>query len=154
MVLHVVIPPLIHSTPAFLALKLSGWGQTIYLGIAFAAFRSLPSTSRMKFLLTNHHLLSYRLLHHILQTYHPLYIEDASDNIVEQPQQQFFDSTARHIVKLQIQGYYGAYVCYLPLEVYLNDSSKTLVDATDLRIFSSVVSVFEIYFVPLVLTQK
>ena len=37
----------------------------------------------MKSLLANHHLLGYRLLHHILQTYRPMYNEDASDHIVE-----------------------------------------------------------------------
>ena len=123
------------SAPAFLTSKLLGWGQTIYLGIAFAAFKSLPSTSRMKSLLTNHHLLGYRLLHHILQTYHPLYNEDASDNIAERPQQQFYDSTTRHLVKLQTQEYFDAYACYLMLKAYLNNSSKTLVDAAELRIF-------------------
>ena len=121
--------------PAFLASKLSGWGQTIYMGIAYAAFKSLPSSSRMKSLLINHHLLGYRLLHHILQTYHPLYNEDASDHIVERPQQQFYDSTARYLVKLQTQEYFDAYACHLMLEAYLNDSSKTLVDASELRIF-------------------
>ena len=83
----------------------------------------------------NLHLLGYRLLHHILQTYHPLYNEDASDNIVERPQQQFYDNAARQLVKLPTQEYFDAYARYLMLEAYLNDSSKTLVDAAELRIF-------------------
>lgn len=105
------------------------------MDIAFATFESLPRNSRIESLLANHHLLDYRLLQHILQTYHPLYNEDASDHIVERPQQQFYDSTARHMVKLQTQEYYDAYACYLLLKAYINDSSKTLVDAAELRIF-------------------
>ena len=104
------------SAPAFLASKLQGWGQTIYMGLSYAAFKSLPAFLRMKSLLMNHHLLGYRLLHHILQTYHPLYNKDASDHIIERPQQQFYDNSVRHIVKLPMQEYYDAYACYLMLE--------------------------------------
>ena len=64
-----------------------------------------------------------------------MYNEDASDNIVEPPRQQFYDGFARRMVKLPTQEYYDAYACYLLLESYLNDSSKTLVDPVELRIF-------------------
>ena len=60
----------------------------------------------------------------------------------------------RRVVKLQTQEYYGSYACYLLLEAYLNDSSKTLVDAAELRVFSSVASVVNTYIVPLVLNGK
>ena len=89
----------------------------------------------MKSLLTNHHLQGYRLLHHILQTYHPLYNKDASNHIIECPHQQFYDNFARHIVKFPMQEYYDAYACYLMMEVYINNSSKTLVDPTELCVF-------------------
>ena len=39
------------------------------------------------------------------------------------------------MVKLPTQEYYDAYACYLMLKAYLNDSSKTLVDIAELRIF-------------------
>ena len=35
-----------------------------------------------------------------------------------------------------MQEYYDSYACYLMLEAYSNDSSKTLVNPTELRIFS------------------
>ena len=89
----------------------------------------------MKSLLTNHHLQGYRLLYYILQTYHPLYNEDASDHIIERPQQQFYDNSVQCMVKLPMQEYYDAYACYLMLKTYVNDSSKTLVDLAELRIF-------------------
>ena len=74
-------------------------------------------------------------MHHILQTYHPLYNEDDSNHIIEWPQQQFYDNSARRIVKLLMQEYYDAYAYYLMLEAYINDSSKTLIDPTELRVF-------------------
>jgi len=107
------------SAPAFPASKLQGWGQTIYQGIAYTAFKSLPASSRMKSLLLNHHLLGYRLLHHILQRYHPLYNVDATDHIIERPQQQFYDNTVRRIVKLPMQEYFDAYDCFLVLDAYI-----------------------------------
>ena len=121
--------------PAFLASKLQGWGQTIYTGLSYAAFKPLPAYSCMKSLLTNHHLQGYCLLHHILQIYHPLYNEDASDHIIERPQQQFYDNSARCMVKLFMQEHYDAYACYLMLKAYIHDSSKTLVDPAELSIF-------------------
>ena len=39
------------------------------------------------------------------------------------------------MVKLQTQEYDDAYACYLTLEAYLHDSSKTLVDPVELSIF-------------------
>ena len=55
------------SAPAFLASKLHDWGPTIYMGISYNMFKSLPTYLYMKSLVTNHHLQGYHLLHHILQ---------------------------------------------------------------------------------------
>ena len=74
-------------------------------------------------------------MRHILQTYYPLYNKDASDHIIERHQQQFHDNTVRHTVKLPMEEYYDSYAYYLMLEAYINDSSKTLVDPTEILIF-------------------
>ena len=123
------------SAPEFISSKLHTWGQTIYQGINYAGFKQLPATSPLKSLLLNHHLQGFRLLHHILQRYHPLYNVEAEDYIVERPQQQFYCQASRHTIKLQMQEYFDKNQCYFKLEAYFNDSSKTLSDPTELRIF-------------------
>ena len=107
----------------------------IYMGLSYTVFKSLLTYSRMKPLLTNHHLQSYCLLHHIFQIYHPLYSEDARNHTIECPQQQFYDYSARRTIKLSIQEYYDAYACYLKLYAYMNDSASTLVSPPELQIF-------------------
>ena len=118
------------SAPAFLASKLQGRGQTIYMGLAFAAYKSLPAFSCMEFLAMNHYLQGYRIFYHDLQTYNPLYNKDASDHIIERHQQQSYDNSVSRIVKLTIQEKYVSFTCYLVLEAYFNNSTKTLVDPT------------------------
>mmetsp|Transcript_52123 Transcript_52123/g.58228 ORF Transcript_52123/g.58228 Transcript_52123/m.58228 type:complete len:234 (-) Transcript_52123:488-1189(-) len=105
------------------------------MGLSFTTFKSLPTYLRIKSLLTNHHLQGYRLFHHILQPYHPLYNKDGSNHIIERPQQQFYDNSTRRSIKLPMQEYYDVYAFYLKLGAYTNDSFKTLVSPSELCIF-------------------
>ena len=106
------------------------------MGLSYTAFKSLLAYLRMKSLLTNHQLQGYRLLYHILQTYHLLFNEDASDHMIERPQKQFYDNSLRRMVNFPMREYYDTYACYLMLKSYINDSTKTLVDPLELRNFS------------------
>ena len=85
------------------------------MGLSYAAFKFLPNYLCIK--------------------YHPLYNKDASDHIFERLQQQNYDNSIRHIVKLPMQEYYDAYAYYLMMEAYTRNSSKAVVDQTEQRDF-------------------
>lgn len=69
-------------------------------------FKYLPAFLCIKSLLTNYQLQGYYLLHHILQSYHPLYREDTPNHMFELSQQQGYIYSTRCTFKLSIQEYY------------------------------------------------
>ena len=109
-----VLPMVIHLLILHLLFLLRGYKAGVKLSIWVSPLlpsKALPANYCMKSLLSNHHLQDYRLFHHILQTHHPLYNKDISDQIIERPQLQIYDTSVRHIVKLPIQEYYDVHAC-------------------------------------------
>jgi len=123
------------SAPDFVASHLHTWSQVIFLGIAHQGFKFLPANSHLRSLLLNNHLEGLRLLHHILQQYHPLYSVKARDYIVDRPKQKFYDGATGRTVKLTLQEYYDKHQCYYMLDSFLNNSTRSLLDLDELRIF-------------------